>query len=206
MFKKLVGLLTVAVTGLFLSGVASAQILGSVHDFQTELGTGDLCAVCHTPHNDTSGISEAPLWDHALTVQAYTPYSTSTLDADDVASTPTGISALCLSCHDGTVAVDAYGGSAGLPANQIDQLAAWSGIGTGMLDANMNSEHPVSFTYATSAAADTGIKAAPTGNSVLFAGKVECASCHDVHDQATATALLLDSNAGSALCLNCHIK
>ena len=41
----------------------------------------------------------------------------------------------------------------------------------------------------------------------LFDDKVECASCHDPHDQVvdgTGKFLRLD-NAGSALCLDCHV-
>jgi predicted CXXCH cytochrome family protein len=43
---------------------------------------------------------------------------------------------------------------------------------------------------------------------LLFDNKVECASCHDVHNtvSATATKLLLIKNDVSKLCLSCHSK
>jgi len=40
---------------------------------------------------------------------------------------------------------------------------------------------------------------------VLFAGTMECASCHDVHDNGIAPFLRL-SNDASAMCLTCHNK
>jgi predicted CXXCH cytochrome family protein len=39
----------------------------------------------------------------------------------------------------------------------------------------------------------------------LFAGKLECASCHTVHDNSNVPFLRAD-NTGSALCLKCHNK
>ena len=203
MFKKLTGL--TAVAGLFIAGTASADITGSVHDFRTELGGSDLCAVCHTTHNDTSGIADAPLWDHTVTTTSYTPYTSPTMDSitDAAPVAPSGISALCLSCHDGTVAVDAYGGAAGTAGNEIDQNGAWSGVGAGMLDADLSSEHPISMAYT---AAGAGFQAAPLDGVPLFSGLVECASCHDVHNQTGNAALLINTNAASELCLDCHIK
>jgi predicted CXXCH cytochrome family protein len=203
MFRKLAGL--TAVAGLFIAGTASADITGSAHDFRTALGTTDLCAVCHTTHNDTSGIADAPLWDHTVTTTAYTPYTSPTMDSisNSTPVAPSGISALCLSCHDGTVAVDAYGGAAGTAGNEIDQNAAWTGVGAGMLDADLSSEHPISMSYA---AAGEGFQAGPLDGVPLFSGLVECASCHDVHNQTGNAALLINTNAASELCLDCHIK
>nr|MDP2191891.1 cytochrome c3 family protein [Rhodoferax sp.] len=56
----------------------------------------------------------------------------------------------------------------------------------------------------------TGASATPAGTStaaITLAGAqafVECASCHDPH--STNTTFLRISNAGSAVCLACHIK
>lgn len=207
MFKRLVGLLTVTVAGLFFGSVAFADILGSVHDFQAELTTGDLCAVCHTPHTSDTTVSDAPLWDHEITgVTAYTLYTgNGTLDATP--GQPTGISKLCLSCHDGTIGVDSYGAApaGGTPGLQIDVNGVWSrdGVGAGMTDNDLSSEHPISISYA----ADTALKLSSTHTNVqLFSGNVECASCHDVHNQTGLPSLLVTTNAASALCLECHTK
>lgn len=203
--KKLTGL--IAVSGLFIAGVASADVLNSAHDFQAEMTTTDLCAVCHTPHTSDTTVSDAPLWDHTLTTASYTLYSG--LDLQGTIGQPGGISKLCLSCHDGTVGVDAYGGAAGTAANEIDG-ANFGGVGTGMLDLDLGSEHPISITYEDSAGGGTQDpdlnERTSFTNVQLFSGSVECASCHDVHDESTGTALLVTTNAGSALCLECHAK
>jgi predicted CXXCH cytochrome family protein len=204
MFRKLAGL--TAIAGLFVAGTASADITGSVHDFTAEIGTTDLCAVCHTTHNDTSGIADAPLWDHAVTTQAYTPYTSNTMQSitSSTPVLPSGISALCLSCHDGTVAVDSYGGVTG--TDVIDGGAFTAGVGAGMLDADLSSEHPISMSYAAAGETGTGFQAAPLDGIPLFSGNVECASCHDVHNQSGLGQLLINTNAASELCLDCHIK
>lgn len=206
MFKKLVGLLTVAVAGLLLSGVASAQsITGSAHDFSGDgFSGGQLCIVCHAPHNNVIGVSGAPLWNHDLTAQNFTLYNSPTFGGAADITQPAGASKLCLSCHDGTVAIDSFGGATG--TNFITGGALVGGGGT------LEGDHPISFTWV----ADSGLVdpiTAPSGITggttvdadMLFASKVECASCHNVHDNTNGMFLLKPNNA-SALCLTCHIK
>ena len=99
MYRKLVGLLTVIVTGLVFSSVASAGVVGSVHDFTAEIGTVvEVCGVCHTPHaadRVTLPGGEAPLWDHDLTnLASFTPYSSATMGST-MPNAATGISR----CH-----------------------------------------------------------------------------------------------------------
>jgi predicted CXXCH cytochrome family protein len=200
MLRKLAGL--TAVAGLFIAGTASAQIQGSVHDFNAEIGTNnDLCAYCHVPHQADSAVSDAPLWDHTLTTATYTPYSTITMDATMSGdSTTYGISRLCLSCHDGTVAVDSYGGAAG--TTLISDVGAWTGVGAGYQSGVLTQEHPISVPTT-----DAEVRNTPTSaETKLFSGNVECASCHDVHDQTGLSNLLVLTNDASALCLSCHIK
>lgn len=63
---------------------------------------GDACMFCHTPHG--SYADEPVEWNHVLSVQTYNTYTSSTYGAG--AGTPAaGVSKLCLSCHDGTVAM-----------------------------------------------------------------------------------------------------
>ncbi|MBI5043268.1 MAG: hypothetical protein HZC10_05450 [Nitrospirae bacterium] len=64
---------------------------------------GEVCVYCHTPHGAQTG--SAPLWNRTLPATGnYTPYSSSTIDTN--VGQPDGISLACLSCHDGTIAVD----------------------------------------------------------------------------------------------------
>ena len=102
---SLVSLVAVSLTG-------SAQITGSAHDFSTQTWntTGEICIVCHTPHNAVT-LPDAPLWNHQLSAIAnYTLYD-NTVSGTFNATTgqPNGASKLCLSCHDGTIALDNFG-------------------------------------------------------------------------------------------------
>lgn len=63
---------------------------------------GEVCVYCHTPHG---AATNAPLWNRTLPATGnYTPYSSTTMDT--IVGQPDGISLACLSCHDGTIAVD----------------------------------------------------------------------------------------------------
>jgi predicted CXXCH cytochrome family protein len=199
------GLLTVA---LVFVPIAGADIAGSAHDFSAESWNtgGEICAPCHTPHNANTSETDAPLWDHAVTTATFTLYDSDTLDA--TVGQPSGISKLCLSCHDGTVALDSFGGSTGSTS-----LTGDASFGT-----DLSNHHPVSLTYdATLVAADGELNAVTTTTSLggtiaedlLFGSgsdQLECASCHDVHDRDENGMLLVIDNANSALCLTCHDK
>jgi len=189
--------------------VADGGISGSKHDLSgTGWSQGQLCTVCHTPHNADTTVTGAPLWSHQTTAASYTLYSSPTMNA-----TPTQpehyASKLCLSCHDGTVAVDSFGGHQGTTV--IDGNAK---IGT-----DLRGTHPIGIVYDTAlATADGGLHnpettTTPLGESItssmLFGtGHLECASCHDVHNTQSAgnTHLLRITSDGSALCLTCHDK
>ena len=217
-----------AVTGIILgltSGAAWAGVIaGTAHDFSIQgYSGGQICIACHTPHGGNTTVTDAPLWNHAVTTASYTLYSSSTLNAGPLAQ-PSGVSKLCLSCHDGTVAVDSFGGAAG--TNFVTGIGAVGSAAQGSL-AN---DHPIGFTYdaalatldgslhntTNSVTIGTGGTRTRTGtiaSLLLFNGRLECASCHDVHNTFTASngvgggaPLLRVSKAGSAICLTCHNK
>jgi predicted CXXCH cytochrome family protein len=183
------------------------QIAGTSHDFTAAAWntTGEICIVCHTPHN-AQVIANAPLWNHETSVAAYTTYNTPTFDGIATITQPSASSKLCLSCHDGTVALENFGttttGTNYIPAN--------ANFGT-----DLGNDHPISFDYDAAQALDAGIYVSTTASGIaggtdiasdmLFGGFMECASCHDVHGTGF-NFLLLKSNAGSALCLTCHDK
>ena len=191
------------------------QITGSAHDFTADAWSGGrICVACHAPHHTDTTVTDAPLWNHAVTAQAYTLYSSATLDAS--IGQPSGLSKLCLSCHDGTVAVDSFGGVTGSVT-----VSTASNLGS-----TLNDDHPVGFTYDSALASLDGALHDPISTNItigsggqqkpgtidtvmLFNGKMECSSCHDVHNTFTADAgvsLVKVSQSGSALCLACHNK
>jgi predicted CXXCH cytochrome family protein len=186
--------------------MALAQISGSDHDFSgAGFSGGEICVVCHAPHNNVANVTGAPLWNHEVTVANFQVYTSDSLDAGDVTQ-PDGQSKLCLSCHDGTVAVDNFG------------TAGTSNVfvtGDARLDTDLRNDHPISFTYnSTLATADGELEDPSTATTalggtidedMLFGGSLECASCHDVHDNTIAPFLRV-SNSASGLCLTCHIK
>jgi predicted CXXCH cytochrome family protein len=204
---KLRNIVIVGLCMCFIAVPSLGQISGSDHDFSSESWnpTGEMCNVCHTPHNSDTTVSDAPLWSHEVTVATFTLYSTATLNA--TVGQPSGSSKLCLSCHDGTVAVDNFGGATG----GTDFLS-----GNDLLGIDLSGEHPISFTYdSTLATADGGLYDPTTqvsglGSTIqadlLIGDKLECSSCHDVHNSSGESNLLQKSNAASALCLTCHNK
>jgi len=189
---------------------------GTAHDFTGatwNATAGEMCNVCHTPHN-SNGAAGAPLWNHTSTTATYTLYTSNSLDA--ATGQPAGTSKLCLSCHDGTIGLDEFGGAT--PASPVLMT------GNALFGTDLSNDHPISFTYNTALATADGelvdpVLASSSGlgttieADMLFgtagAKTMECASCHDVHnaiDTAPGQGLLLKSNAASALCLTCHAK
>lgn len=186
------------------------SIVGSAHDFSAQSWntSGEICVVCHTPHNADITVANAPLWNHSLTTQTFQIYSSSVSPTfTGTTGQPDASSKLCLSCHDGSVALENFGGVGG----GTHFISGGANLGT-----DLRNDHPISFTYdATLATTDGGLFNPATALSglgstiasdLLFAGKMQCASCHDVHNSAGIAHLLVKSNAGSALCLTCHNK
>jgi len=218
--KKLLILFAVLALVAGFSGVSTAGIQGSVHDFSGfGFGGGQICLPCHTPHNGDL-VEDAPLWNHEMSVATYNLYSSPSMDA--TVNQPTGASKLCLSCHDGTVAVDSFGGEQGTMF--IDAFSAAANLTT-----DLSNDHPISFTYDDAlATADGGLfepstKVVTIGSGnfsrqgtisdvMLEGGTVlQCQSCHSVHNDFVAgtqisDALLKISIGGSQLCLACHNK
>lgn len=68
---------------------------------------GEVCVYCHTPHGANTNIGAAPLWNRTMksnTYQTYNEVGTATLT--QTVTQPGASSLTCLSCHDGTTAVD----------------------------------------------------------------------------------------------------
>jgi predicted CXXCH cytochrome family protein len=127
-------------------------------------------------------------------------------------------SLICLSCHDGTIAVNSLNnvpgpggaGTYGTPGGAgLDGVGRLSSSSHAYVGTDLSDDHPVGITY--DSTQDTNFQP-KTGNGQSYPDKllsdglyVECTSCHNPHDD-TYSDFLIESNASSALCLRCHIQ
>ncbi|HWQ90781.1 MAG TPA: cytochrome c3 family protein [Clostridia bacterium] len=182
-------------------------ILGSKHDLSIagpgpirSTAESEVCLFCHTPHRATS---QTPLWNHRMSEASYTIYSSSTTKAN--IGQPTGSSKLCLSCHDGTVAL----GMVNTRATPIEMQGGITTMPTGPsnLGTDLADDHPVSFIYDNALVSAKGDLKDPASLREKVRldhnGQVQCTSCHDPHDNKFGKFMVQD-NYASALCLNCH--
>ncbi|MBF0438881.1 MAG: hypothetical protein HQL93_07135 [Magnetococcales bacterium] len=178
-----------------------------------------ICVFCHTPHGATldTGL-KSPLWNRQLSTTTYTgTYESKSINADvnELRAGPGGTSKLCLSCHDGTLAIGSVNVLGGTKSASINMAGTGtggkmpsgsSGASTGFtrnLGIDLSNDHPISFTFnATVATADGELRSPPyTSNGTLIMGnnvagstrplvpldgnQVQCASCHDPHIRDT---------------------
>jgi len=242
--------------GMASSALAAASIVLSKHDLSTGNNTGntqfasvfgtdnagfvtlitEVCVFCHTPHNASTdaanGINHT-LWNRTASAAGnnFTMYSSNTMSAT-VSSKPTGVSMMCMSCHDGVTSVGVgllNSPGPGNPPVAVDPFSAMPGTGRmgDVLDGswpfgyganigevttpftasvNLANDHPISFEWPLNA---TDLYATPQDPSLRLFGaskkRMECATCHTVHD-STNPPFLAMSNASSNMCRACHIK
>lgn len=177
-----------------------------------------VCVFCHTPH-DAEAISfdggstalGAPLWNRKLSGQTYTLYSSSSIDADvaELATQPGGSSKLCLSCHDGTMAIDKVNvlngvKNATIAMNSPSPVKVPGSSTTGFtrnLGTDLSADHPISFTYNSAMATLDGELRNPDGTIVgnrvrgatppklpLENNQMQCSTCHDPHLRDNTTS------------------
>ena len=198
-------ILLIAVAMVLIASVAmAASVVNSKHNMTSYVSgetSTEVCVYCHTPHQ--AGTSVDPLWNHSLSSHGtYGAYSSATSTVGgNLDSTSNTIGALCMSCHDGTVAVNSLYN----PPNVGTVGTLISVTGNAALGTDLTNDHPVEFSYATALANDAGLNNTPAALALLIGGNVTCAACHNVHDNQFAPFLRAD-NAGSALCLTCHNK
>ena len=206
-------LLAAGVAGLVRAQTGSkSAIINTKHDFRTtstaqirSAAGQDACIFCHTPHNASPGTY---LWNHKLSTRDFPVYSSTTMQSTVTPIQPQDVSKLCLSCHDGTIALGdtvnngsmdfVQGANYTLPASSASNLAG---------DQTFANDHPFGFAPHISAE----IVNPPAMDPVHLdkSGKVQCTSCHDPHREdtdPTTRKFLVKSNQGSALCLTCHQK
>ncbi len=190
-WTELVKLLMIITVG---RSTAIALIDGSPHDL-TAVAGGNTCSFCHTPHGALSG---TPLWSRQLSTAVYKIYQSSSLEAN--IGQPTGSSKLCLSCHDGTVALTESIRSSSSGGTYIPPGAA--NLGTDLSD-----DHPISFVYSAALSAeDVQIRppsALPEQLKLDRSSELQCTTCHEPHDNRYGNFLVMP-NYRSRMCVFCH--
>jgi len=156
-----------------LAGISATKhnlgTTGSSNAIYMSAGTDEICVVCHTPHAaDTA--APVPLWNKRLTTGAtYTTYAnlnSSTINGQ-ILSTGS-VSLACLSCHDGTQAMDNVinapgsggfdatgGGTNGLGYTWVTTSGRVNANGLmlnaattlAMLGADLSNDHPIGIQY-----------------------------------------------------------
>jgi predicted CXXCH cytochrome family protein len=188
---------------------ADIGVVSSPHNLSTG-AEQRVCIFCHTPHHATrlsDQLYTGPLWnrDEITDPFYYTPYVSSTLVATQgkPVSQPQGPSRICLSCHDGTIALAsaAHGIAVDLPAM----------TGKSVLGRDLRSDHPISVEYGLQQAGEYADATIVTSTSRVKLVKrggsqyVECTSCHDPHDNEYGNFMVVNTSVqADALCSICH--
>jgi len=206
--RTLITLGLMMLIGMVAMNAGANNVVNSKHNLSVS-GPGnmkattepDACIFCHTAHKNSG---QTPLWSHGMSsVSNYIVYSSPTMKA--TVPQPDGSSRLCLSCHDGTVAL-------GVVSSRTTPIEMVGGVttmpsGPSNLGTDLSGDHPISFVYDSALAGlDSNIKDPATIDKRLrldHAKKLQCATCHNPHDDQFGKFLVMDNN-GSALCLSCH--
>lgn len=172
----------------------------------------------------TYGVYSSPSFD---------PMGTDIADVGGAVAGSASVTNLCLSCHDGTVGINTLykgqymGGGVrsssdfGLGVNTPVYMDASAQIGSDAL--GLRDEHPINFTYDATLAGKSVSLVVPTTSATyggtrtgvttssgkflpLFLNKMQCATCHDVHSNASGRPFLRASTTQSEICLACHGK
>jgi len=201
------------------AGVAATKHnLGSLSSASVKSpDTTEVCVFCHTPHNADPA---APIWNKSASAATYNPYESESLAAtispNPLLGQPTGSSKLCLTCHDGTIALgtlinlpgadEPMGGTVRVTGPNIDS-GKINASNVSYIGVDLRNDHPISFDYSLSYPSNTEINPSPfTPSTVkLSNGKVECTSCHDPHGTSYTKFLTADIENGT-LCSACHDK
>lgn len=183
---------------------ADDSVVNSKHDLST-FGPGpvrstnesQICIFCHTPHNASPA---APLWNRTNPQTHYRIYKSSTVDAR--IGQPTGASKLCLSCHDGSIALGMV-----LSRDTPIPLSHTFIPSPSDLTNDLSDDHPIGLRYDRQLTLRDPELREPelVDHRVALGerGELECTACHDPHNNQLGDFLRLPLREG-ALCRTCH--
>ena len=224
--------LAVAAFCVLPAALATAGVENTVHNLSIS-GPGDIkavneqevCIFCHTTHN-TKG--QGALWNRELSEAQYKIYKSGTLRKNG-APQPDGASKLCLSCHDGTIALGKVlsrgenialrniGGRGEIPQGRR------SNLGT-----DLSGMHPLSVAYGkddelehdhdgsgSGASKKVGVETSLVASALIPKDfldkqrKVQCTTCHDPHEDRFSALggapRFWRRSTVSEVCEACHI-
>jgi predicted CXXCH cytochrome family protein len=188
---------------LVAASAAADSVVGSRHDFSVT-GPGPFraasersaCIFCHTSHGSGAKLTNRPEIGNE-----HRAYASTT--AKGRGNTPSGVSRICLSCHDGTIAVGQTrtkkikmtGGADRLPPGHKANLGT-----------DLRKSHPISMRQVAGAGTHSPARGGPV--QLDAKGQVQCTSCHDPHAERggdpAVGKFLVAPRARSNLCLACH--
>ena len=183
------------------------SVVNSKHDLSAR-GPGPIravqesriCIFCHTPHN---GAPQTPMWNRENPRTHYRIYESTTLDAR--IDQPSGPSKMCLSCHDGSMAL---GNVLSRPVTHpIVMTARTIPPGAADLTNDLSDDHPIGFRYDRALAnIDRQLRPPEVISRELplgVHGEMHCTTCHDPHNNELGDFLRIPDQM-SALCISCH--
>ncbi|MBJ6801018.1 cytochrome C [Geomonas propionica] len=193
---------SMAVAGVAMAGMsARTGVNGSLHDMNAVVTNADsmarVCVFCHTPHNAEANSAlnpeaNAPLWNHKAGTATYLPYVWVTplnqkdsggADFGPLSGTEAlqGPSRLCMTCHDGSIAVDQHG-------KAVEQIGTKKmgdiNSGRANLTGDLTKTHPIGFNYEDirtlrNTAATGGLADATTGDTEIVSSDQKFATAVD---------------------------
>lgn len=222
----------------------ASTIFGTKHNLSSS-GPGpvkattetQICIFCHTPHSALPGTP--PLWNRALSSATYIVPSSSMPAWTTMLSTPQnppdGDSRLCLSCHDGTIAIGSVvnlgGMSTTIAMHGGSHLAAGGALAAASpayVGTDLSGHHPVSIEVDSDLLSGKDAQCIngevnfrvckpqppvllrPTNNS--YGGGphtglgVQCSSCHDAHNNREDFLRAGTPSDLTPLCTKCHVS
>lgn len=186
---------------------ADESVVNSKHDLSA-FGPGPIrateesrvCVFCHAPHNASPA---APLWNRHNPTTHYRIYRSDTTDAR--IDQPGPSSKMCLSCHDGGIAL-------GLtldrpPTEPIPMSHMFMPTGPSNLTTDLSDDHPVGFRFDRALAnRDHQLRSPDLVDHRIQLGErdeLECVACHEPHNNELGNFLRVTDRTG-ALCITCH--
>lgn len=237
--KKALVLILVSVFVLTAAS-AFALISNTRHNFTGGFGNTvsgiTLCQLCHIPHGGSTATAGLPIWSRSTpTNTAFTVYNGSgagvngtTLSGTTV-NMPGTFSLTCLSCHDGTIAINVISKNSVTTTYAITANNAYVNGTSGLLTTATNAttgykpnllqdlrnDHPIGVAYRGTSATLAGLVNSTTVNGVVQVvngsysypmfqtDRVECASCHDPHNNPAGRLPML-RGLTTQICQDCH--